>query len=227
MVERNDTSSVEPLLIRVLGEWDCPDSDVSKNRGGPQNGWFTMENLKNPIKHGMIWGYHNFWKHPFCITEQGVSSTPPKTNMAIAEKSPCFNRKYIFDNQLDETSCLQRVFTSEWIRVISAVRRQFFFKHMARSDQRRLKSEFFPALKKIKGSCRFCYASEDHLGGGFIFFNVHQNSGKIPILTNIFQLKPPTSHVHMFNRSQGVNLNGTSLCSRRSKCLFQQLDTDF
>ena len=25
MVERNDTSSVEPLLIRVLGEWDSPD----------------------------------------------------------------------------------------------------------------------------------------------------------------------------------------------------------
>ena len=26
----------------------------------PQNGWFIIE---NPIKHGMIWGYHYFWKH--------------------------------------------------------------------------------------------------------------------------------------------------------------------
>ena len=29
--------------------------------GVPQNGWFIME---NPIKDGMIWGYHYFWKHP-------------------------------------------------------------------------------------------------------------------------------------------------------------------
>ena len=29
--------------------------------GYPQNGWFIME---NPIKNGMIWGYHYFWKHP-------------------------------------------------------------------------------------------------------------------------------------------------------------------
>jgi len=28
--------------------------------GVPQNGWFIME---NPIK--MIWGYHNFRKHPY------------------------------------------------------------------------------------------------------------------------------------------------------------------
>ena len=21
--------------------------------------------MENPIKHGMIWGYHYFWKHPF------------------------------------------------------------------------------------------------------------------------------------------------------------------
>ena len=30
--------------------------------GVPQNGWFRMENL---IKHGMIWGYPYFWKHPY------------------------------------------------------------------------------------------------------------------------------------------------------------------
>ena len=29
--------------------------------GGPQNGWFIME---NPMKF-MIWGYHYFWKHPY------------------------------------------------------------------------------------------------------------------------------------------------------------------
>ncbi len=34
--------------------------DVSKNRGGPQNGWFIMETLLK----WMIWGYHYFWKHP-------------------------------------------------------------------------------------------------------------------------------------------------------------------
>ena len=29
-----------------------------------QNGWFIME---KPIKHGMIWGYHDFWKHPYVL----------------------------------------------------------------------------------------------------------------------------------------------------------------
>ena len=36
--------------------------DVSKNYGTPKWMVYFME---NPIKHGMIWGYHYFWKHPF------------------------------------------------------------------------------------------------------------------------------------------------------------------
>ena len=41
--------------------------DVSQKIGDftHQNGWFIME---NPIKHGMIWGYHDFWKHPNILT---------------------------------------------------------------------------------------------------------------------------------------------------------------
>ena len=35
---------------------------VSINRGGPPK-WMVY-NMENPIKHGMIWRYHYFWKHP-------------------------------------------------------------------------------------------------------------------------------------------------------------------
>ena len=31
----------------------------------PQNGWFIMG---KPYKKWMIWGYHYFWKHPYCLT---------------------------------------------------------------------------------------------------------------------------------------------------------------
>ena len=34
-----------------------------------QNGWCMME---NPIKHGMIWGYFYFWKHPY----EHITKTP-------------------------------------------------------------------------------------------------------------------------------------------------------
>ena len=38
----------------------------------PQNGWFKK--MENPIKHGMIWGYHYFWKHPLKQKEKQHNS---------------------------------------------------------------------------------------------------------------------------------------------------------
>ena len=35
----------------------------SKNRVFPPN--WMVKIMKNPIKHGMIWGYPYFWKHPY------------------------------------------------------------------------------------------------------------------------------------------------------------------
>ena len=37
--------------------------DVSENRGDFPPKWMVKIKEK-PIKHGMIWGYHYFWKHP-------------------------------------------------------------------------------------------------------------------------------------------------------------------
>ena len=37
--------------------------DVSENRGDFPPKWM-VKIKENPIKHGMIWGYHYFWKHP-------------------------------------------------------------------------------------------------------------------------------------------------------------------
>ncbi len=169
VVERNDTSSVEPLLIRVLGEWDCPDFASQNKEFHLPHRKLTWRLLKN---HHVLIG---------------------NTSSIISwMKLPAYNEFLPLNGFVSSALCAGSFSSSTWLEAIKEGWNLSFFLHW----------------KKIKGSCRFCYASEDHLGG-------------------VFQLKPPTSHVHMFNRSQGANLNGTSLCSRRSKCFFQQLDTDF
>ena len=57
--------STRCLLAACVAYW--VHMGVSKNRGGPQNGWFIMENRKILLKW-MNWGYHYSWKHPYgCI----------------------------------------------------------------------------------------------------------------------------------------------------------------
>ena len=57
---------------------------VSKIRV-PQNGWFILE---NPIKKGMIGGYHYFRKHPYLSDGLWWSKFPGSRFFTTAKKSP-------------------------------------------------------------------------------------------------------------------------------------------
>ncbi len=53
----------------------------TKNRGTYPPKWM-VNIMENPIKHGMIWGYHYFWKHP-CQSSGGFVVFANKNNTLL------------------------------------------------------------------------------------------------------------------------------------------------
>ena len=62
------------ILVVTIASWE---GGITQARwmfpkiGVPQNGLVYF--MENPIKIGMIWGYHYFWKHPYSNNQRMAS----------------------------------------------------------------------------------------------------------------------------------------------------------